>query len=80
MVYAGGEFTTIGGQSRHFIAAIDISTGDATSWNPNASKSVRTIALGNEPNTIYAGGVFSTIGGKTRIKLASINLGTGLTR
>ena len=37
MVYAGGAFTNIGGQTRNFIAALDASTGNATNWDPNAN-------------------------------------------
>ena len=39
-VYAGGNFTTMGGQSRNNIAALDASTGIPTVWNPNANGSV----------------------------------------
>ena len=36
-VYAGGTFTSIGGQSRNRIAALDATTGLATAWNPAAN-------------------------------------------
>ena len=36
-VYAGGCFTTIGGQTRNHIAALDASSGAATAWNPDAN-------------------------------------------
>ena len=32
-VYAGGIFTTIGDQTRKYIAALDAATGLATAWN-----------------------------------------------
>ncbi len=35
-VYAGGNFTSIGGQARNRIAALDAATGAATAWDPNA--------------------------------------------
>jgi hypothetical protein len=34
-VYAGGNFTSIGGQGRGGIAALDPTTGLATAWNPD---------------------------------------------
>ena len=40
-VYAGGSFTSIGGQARNSIAALDATTGAATSWNPNADSGSR---------------------------------------
>ena len=35
LVYVGGSFSTIGGQARNNLAAIDTTTGLATSWDPN---------------------------------------------
>jgi hypothetical protein len=63
-VYAGGWFTSIGGQSRNYIAALDAATGNATNWDPTASISVRTLAVSG--STVYVGGSFSSIGGKLR--------------
>ena len=39
MVYAGGVFTSIGGLTRKYIAALD-SSGVPTSWNPERSRPV----------------------------------------
>jgi hypothetical protein len=62
-VYAGGAFTTIGGQPRYFIAALD-ANGIATNWNPNADDWVNTIAVSGD--TVYAGGYFTAIGSPTQ--------------
>jgi hypothetical protein len=35
-VYVGGQFNSIGGQSRSNIAALDVTTGLVTAWNPGA--------------------------------------------
>ncbi len=40
-VYAGGNFTSIGGHARHYIAALNARTGSATAWNPNADSPVK---------------------------------------
>lgn len=63
-VYASGGFTFIGGQSRNRIAALDVTTGLATAWNPNANGTVSDMVLNG--STIYACGVFTSIGGVTR--------------
>jgi hypothetical protein len=34
-VYAGGSFTSVGGQARRNLAALNIRTGAATAFNPN---------------------------------------------
>jgi hypothetical protein len=74
-VYAGGIFTSIGGQARNYIAALDTATGQATAWNPDANTSVRTLAVSGP--TVYAGGYFTTIGGQPRNAIAALDAATG---
>jgi len=50
-VYAGGTFTSIGGQTRNRIAALNAMTGLAMSWNPNASSSVVALAVSGAQST-----------------------------
>jgi hypothetical protein len=68
-VYAGGFFTSIGGQTRNHLAAID-SNGSLQSWNPNADNVVLALAVSG--STVYAGGQFTSIGGTARNRLAAI--------
>lgn len=76
LVYVGGFFTSAGGQSRRSIAALDITTGTATAWNPNPNSSaVRSIELNG--STLFMGGTFTTVGGTSREYLAEVNLTTG---
>jgi hypothetical protein len=82
LVYVGGEFTTMGGQERSSLAAIDVATGSATDWNPtpspyrsNLHSTVCAIIVSN--NTVYVGGEFNTIGGQERNNLAALNITTG---
>jgi hypothetical protein len=67
-VYAGGGFTSIGGQARNRIAALDATAGTATAWNPNASGSVWALAVSG--STVYAGGYFTSMGGRPQTYLA----------
>ena len=48
-VYAGGAFTSIGGQARNRIAALDAATGSATVFNANAAGEVRALAVAATP-------------------------------
>ncbi|AFM11140.1 beta strand repeat-containing protein [Turneriella parva] len=75
-LYVGGSFTTCAGQTRNSLAAIDITTGIATAWNPNANGAVETLEISG--STIYAGGSFTMVAGQTRNRLASIDAGTGV--
>lgn len=43
--YVGGIFTSIGGQPRNRIAAIDATTGLATAWKANADNWVQALAV-----------------------------------
>ena len=53
-IFAGGIFTTIGGQSRYNVAALESNLGTATSWNPGIGTEVRALKIAN--NTLYVGG------------------------
>jgi len=74
-VYAGGFFTSIGGQNRSFVAALNANSGLATAWNPGADGTVRAFAVSG--STVYAGGAFTSIGGKTRNGIAALDASGG---
>src|SRR6202035_1721706 len=79
-ILAGGFFTSIGGQTRNFIARLDVTTGLADSFNPNASNYVRSIVV-QAAGKVLAGGTFSganSIGGQTRNFIARLDATTGL--
>lgn len=76
LIYAGGSFTSMGGQSRNNLAAVDPLTGNATSWDPNASSQVDAIAITG--STAYIGGYFTSIGSDSRYHIGAVDLNTGL--
>jgi hypothetical protein len=69
-VYLGGGFTTVRGQARARVAAVD-KAGALVSWNPGANGSVNTIVPDSAGN-VYLGGTFSTVGGRSRLRLARV--------
>jgi len=77
VLYVGGSFTTIGGQTRNHLAAFDLATGNLKAWNPNANGTVNTITANAESSTVYVGGKFTSIGGKARNHIAAIDVVTG---
>lgn len=83
-LYVGGKFTSMGGQARYAIAALDAATGAPTSWSPNGDHVVKsiTIDIGNRGfiNSIYVGGTFDVIGGVPRSFLAQLDPGTGVAK
>ena len=71
-VYAGGSFTSIGGQPRNYIAALDATSGAATAWNPNANQASCTRSP-SPARTVYAGGNFTSIGGRAARHIAALD-------
>ncbi|MFT6948720.1 MAG: hypothetical protein ACJARP_003154 [Vicingaceae bacterium] len=73
-IFISGFFGSIGSQKRKNVASIDLS-GQATSWNPVTSESVRDFTFYG--NNVYVGGDFKSIGGELRGYGAAINAITG---
>jgi hypothetical protein len=74
-LYAGGSFTSIGGQARNRIARLDTltDTNQAESWNPDATgSSVFALALDGMDH-LYVGGGFTSIGGQNRNNIARLD-------
>ena len=80
IVYAGGSgFTTIGGQPRAALAALDATTGTATAtFDPSPagfSGAANVYALAVSGSTLYVAGTFVSIGGSPRASIAALSLG-----
>jgi hypothetical protein len=76
-VYVGGNFQfMIGGQPRVYLAALDATTGNATTWNPGTDYTISCLQLiGSE---LFVGGGFTTIAGETRPGIAALNAFNGV--
>jgi hypothetical protein len=61
----------VGGETRNRLAALEASTGNLTSWNPNASGTVNALVVSG--STVYAGGSFTAAGGPVRGRLATLS-------
>ncbi|MFC7717562.1 PQQ-binding-like beta-propeller repeat protein [Nonomuraea recticatena] len=78
-VFAGGDFTTVAGQSRARLVALDQASGAVIGgWNPAANGSVRALAVIG--STLYAGGQFTSVAGQARTRLAAIDTTGGALR
>jgi uncharacterized delta-60 repeat protein len=79
-ILVGGQFSSIGGQSRNNIARLDPAMGRADSFDPNAtggSGEIESIAV-QADGKILAGGYFTSIGGQQRNYIARLDPTTGL--
>jgi hypothetical protein len=74
-LYVGGRFSTVGAIERHNLAAIDVTTGRLTGWNPIADDEVQCFAV--KGNIVYVGGVFHRVGGLERNCIAAIDARSG---
>jgi trimeric autotransporter adhesin len=71
VLYVGGFFDTIGGKTRHSLAAISLDDNKLTPFDPNIAGGVTAIGL---KNGVYAGGLFETVNGNVeRNGLASFD-------
>ncbi len=80
VVYIGGEFSSVAGQTREKIAAINLSTGVVTNFFDGvsgANGTIRTMAVNSDGTKLYVGGEFTSIRGQSRNYAACINLSDG---
>jgi hypothetical protein len=60
-VYAGGDFTMLGGATRNHLGSVGVASNTATSWDPNITgDSVYAIVATDD--VVYAGGEFTGVG------------------
>jgi len=71
-LYAGGDFSAIGGQPRICLAAVDTASGLADAWDPSGDGLVWSLA--RENGTLYVGGGFGRLGGLPSVGLAAFIL------
>jgi hypothetical protein len=75
-LYLGGSFTTINGETRNRIAAVNPTTG-AVDANFRPSPDSRVNAIATDGKTVYFGGWFSAVGNQARGRLAAVDATTG---
>mgnify|MGYP003694047973 CR=1 FL=1 len=75
-VYAGGDFTSIGGQARNQHRRARCHDRGGHRLEPERQR--RTVsALAVSGSTVYAGGAFTSIGGQARNHIAALDATTG---
>ncbi len=76
VLVTGNFWSTIGGQTRSYIAEIEKATGNATAWNAAANAEVSNVYVSG--TNIFVRGGFTNIGGAARAGFAVLNSTTGL--
>ena len=77
-LYLGGGFTSVAGQARAHLAAIDVNTAALLPWQPSVPAPVTSMAV-SSTGTVFVSGGFSTIGGLARHHLAAIDASGAVT-
>ncbi|MEQ1834665.1 MAG: PQQ-binding-like beta-propeller repeat protein, partial [Candidatus Eisenbacteria bacterium] len=78
VLYAGGDFTSVGGVARNRLAAMNVATGLVTPWNPDATDAVNAMLL--HGGDLLVGGAFLQVGGQINAGIAALDLATGASR
>ncbi|HOX57327.1 MAG TPA: immunoglobulin domain-containing protein [Verrucomicrobiota bacterium] len=71
-ILVGGEFTTLGGQPRHYLGRLNSDGTLDTTFNPGADYLVYSLTL-QPDGKILVGGYFATLAGQTRNYLGRLN-------
>ncbi len=77
-VFLGGDFTSVNGQVRKGVAALDATTGalDPT-FSADTDNEVLDLAISSDGARLYLAGSFLTVRGLARTKLAAVSTTTG---
>jgi outer membrane protein assembly factor BamB len=73
-LYLGGDFTTVNGQPRARVAAVDLTTGAVRAFRADTNR-VNKVVVGGD--RLYVAGAFTAIGGVPRNRVAALDLTTG---
>ena len=77
-VYAGGDFTVVGGLPRARVAALSpTGSGAPMGWRPYVNDSVKAVTTSNSGATVYLGGDFDSAAGAGRPHLAAFGATSG---
>jgi hypothetical protein len=75
----GGDFTSISGQVRQYIAAVSVISGASNpaapdAWNPSAGAPVRATTIDSARTFVYAAGDFLSFGTRAAKRIAKCNI------
>lgn len=71
-LYLGGSFTTVAGQPRASLAAIDVTTAALLPWNPSSLTPIQRMAAAGGGG-VYVSGLFDSLAGQPRHRIARID-------
>lgn len=79
-VYLGGDFTTVSGQARQRVAAVNTTSGALLPFTATVDKPVRAITASPADGKVFIGGEFNTVNGASVHALAALDPTSGATK
>ncbi|MDO4243474.1 MAG: LamG domain-containing protein [Actinomyces sp.] len=76
ILYLGGEFTQLNGETTWRVGSVSADTGTRIPVGASANATVRALELGADGTTLYIGGTFTQINSSARQRVAAIDLTT----
>ncbi|HET6602985.1 MAG TPA: hypothetical protein VFG21_02055, partial [Xanthomonadaceae bacterium] len=78
-LFAGGDFTSFGGQSRSFVAKVSLLDGSVDAdFQPAPNGVVRALALDAGRGQVFLGGTFTAVDGSARDRAAKVDADDGI--
>jgi hypothetical protein len=71
VIYVGGKFGRLGGETRHNLGAVRAGNGKTTHFRADTDR--RVLALATAGSRVYVGGKITKIHGKSRSRLAAVS-------
>ncbi len=72
-LYAGGDFSAVGGATHQGVVALDTSTAAPLAWAPQITGLINDMQLSTDGATLYIGGIFSAVNNDPRRNLAALD-------
>jgi hypothetical protein len=79
-LYIGGRFSSVSGEPRNALAAVDLETGKAVHWNPTLVDVIpyaEVDVIASQSGNVYVGGAFRKVNGVTRDYAAAFDAASG---
>ncbi|MCC6302293.1 MAG: chitobiase/beta-hexosaminidase C-terminal domain-containing protein [Gammaproteobacteria bacterium] len=74
VLYAGGDFTSVGGASQVGVVALDPAADAPLVWNPRLDGAVHAMARSFDRTRLYVGGAFTSAAGAAHGRIAALGV------
>ncbi|WP_162933942.1 hypothetical protein [Actinomyces lilanjuaniae] len=76
VIYLGGDFTSLNGETTWRVGAVDAVSGRRVPVGASANGSVKAVEVSADGSTLYVGGAFTQVNSSARQRVAAVDLAT----